>query len=139
VGYLVWERRRKLKPEFQSLSGEQIRDVRQSGVEVSEERRLPVVGYLGDTDPRGLDGSPEMYEARILIAEMTFVAPSHRKDKIHKHGHLHLDDFAERQDRFHNERVIAAHFSTRCNERQIRAIVERTLPGMLDGRLYLWL
>ena len=29
--------------------------------------------------------------------EMTFVAPSHRKDKIHKFGHMHLDDFLERQ------------------------------------------
>src|SRR3954452_970864 len=33
LGYLVWERRRKLKPEYQHLSGEEIRDLRLSGVE----------------------------------------------------------------------------------------------------------
>ena len=34
---------------------------------------------------------------------MTFVAPQHRKDKIHKHGHMHLDDYVERRERFENE------------------------------------
>ena len=38
-----------------------------------------------------------MYQPRVLITEMTFVAPSHRKDKIHKFGHMHLDDLVERQ------------------------------------------
>ncbi len=31
VGYVVWERRRKLKAEFAGLSGEQIRDIRLAG------------------------------------------------------------------------------------------------------------
>jgi ribonuclease Z len=139
LGYLVWERRRKLKSEYQTLAGDQIRDLRLSGVEVTEERRIPILGYLGDSEPHGLDDNPAMYEARILIAEMTFVSPSHRKEKIHKHGHMHLDDFAERRERFKNERIIVAHFSTRCNEHQIRELVEKTFPDLLGGRLHLWL
>lgn len=139
LGYVVWERRKKLKPQYHDLSGEQIRDLRLAGTEVSEERRVPILGYLGDSEPQGLDQCPEMYRARVLIAEMTFIAPAHRKDKIHKHGHMHLDDFAERRDRFENERVIVAHFSTRYNDRQIRMFVEKEIPDMLDGRLYLWL
>jgi ribonuclease Z len=139
LGYVVWERRKKLKVEYSSLSGEQIRDLRQSGVEVSEERRLPRVAYLGDSAPKGLDDNPVMYEAQVLIAEMTFVAPGHRKDKIHKHGHMHLDDIVERQDRFQNERIIFAHFSTRYHDRQIRALVEKALPDLLGGRMHLWL
>ncbi|TVS10756.1 MAG: metal-dependent hydrolase [Planctomycetaceae bacterium] len=139
LGYLVWERRKKLKPQYLDLAGDQIRDLRLSGVEITEERRHPLVGVLGDTEPRGLDDCPEMYLARILIAEMTFVAPAHRKDKIHKHGHMHLDDFVQRRDRFQNELVIATHFSTRYSGHQIRHFVEKTLPDMLDGRLHLWL
>ncbi len=139
LGYVVWDRRKKLKPEYGELSGDQIRDLRLSGTEVTEERRVPILAYLGDSEPRGLDNCPEMYQARVLIVEMTFVAPAHRKDKIHKHGHMHLDDFADRRDRFKNERVIAAHFSTRYNDKQIRAFVEQAIPDMLDGRLYLWL
>ena len=139
LGYIVWERRNKLKPEYADLSGPEIRDLKLSGVEITTEYRSPQLAYLGDSAPRGLDDCPEMYEAKVLIAEMTFVAPAHRKDKIHKHGHMHLDDFVARQDRFRNERVIASHFSTRYSDRQIRSFVERALPGMLDDRLYLWL
>lgn len=139
LGYVVWERRKKLKAEYVGLSGDQIRDLRLSGVEVSGEQRIPLVAYLGDSAPKGLDDNPDMYRAKVLIAEMTFVAPAHRKDKIHKHGHMHLDDFVKRQDRFENELVIAGHFSTRYHERQIRSFVSKSLPDMLDGRLILWI
>jgi ribonuclease Z len=139
LGFLVWQRRRKLKPEFGALAGDQIRDLRLSGVDVTSEQRIPLLGYLGDTSPEGLDQCPDMYRAKVLIAEMTFVAPSHRKEKIHKHGHMHLDDFVERREMFQNERVIASHFSTRYHSKQIRTLVERALPDMLGGRLYLWL
>ena len=139
LGYIVWERRKKLKAEYTGLTGDQIRDIRLAGKEVTEERRVPLVAYTGDTSPEGLDLCPAMYEAKILITEMTFVAPGHRKEKIHKHGHMHLDDFVQRADRFQNELIIAMHFSTRYHDKQVRHWVERSLPDMLGGRLKLWL
>ncbi len=139
LGYMVFERRKKLKPEFADLTPDQIRDIRLSGQEVSEERRLPLVGYTGDTTPAGLDENPEFYEMKILITEMTFVDPEHQKHLIHKHGHMHLDDFVERQDRFQNELIIAGHLSTRYTTQQVKRHVKKKLPGMLDGRLVIWL
>jgi ribonuclease Z len=139
VGFVVWHRRQKLRPEFQTLSGEQIRDLRLSGTSVTAETRTPRLAYLGDSAPGGLDDCPAMYEAEVLICEMTFVAPGHRKEKIHKHGHIHLDDIVERRDRFHNELIIAGHLSTRYHAKRVRSIVEKSLPDMLDGRLHLWL
>jgi ribonuclease Z len=139
LGYLVWERRKKLKPEYQSLSGEQIRDLRLSGVEVSAEIRLPKVAYLGDTAPAGLDAFPETYRAQILIMELTFVAPNERPSLIHKFGHTHLDDLLDRADLFENEVIITSHFSTRLHSDQIQRIVEKRLPDSLRGRVKIWL
>lgn len=139
MSFVVWDRRRKLKPEFQGLAGEQIRDLRLSGVEVTEEKRLPLVGYLGDSAPEGLDNCPALYEAQVLITELTFVAPRHRKEKIHKFGHMHLDDLIQRRERFRNEVIVATHFSTRYHNEQIRRYVERKLPDLMEGRLHLWL
>jgi ribonuclease Z len=139
LGYLVWERRKKLKPEYQSLTGEQIRDLRLSGVEVSAELRLPKVAYLGDTAPPGLDAFPEIYRAEVLILELTFVAPNERPSLIHKFGHTHLDDLLARADRFENEVIIASHFSTRLHPEQIQRIVEKRLPESLRGRVKIWL
>jgi ribonuclease Z len=139
LGFIVWDRRRKLKAEYHGLAGDEIRDLRLAGNEVTEEVRMPLLAYLGDSSPEGLDSCPAMYEARVLITEVTFVAPSHRKDKIHKYGHIHLDDIVERRERFKNELIIASHFSTRYLDGRIRKLVERALPDMLGGRLKLWL
>ncbi len=139
LGFVVWERRRKLKPEYHDLPGEEIRDLRLGGVEVTQELRVPRLAYLGDSSPEGLDQCPSMYEAEVVILELTFVAPRHRKEKIHKFGHMHLDDLIERRDRFQNELIVASHFSTRYHDRQIRRHVERMLPDMMGGRLHLWL
>lgn len=139
LGFLVWERRKKLKPEYHDLSGEQIRDLRLSGVEVSSEIRIPKVAYMGDTAPAGLDANPEVYKAQILILEMTFVAANERASVIHKYGHTHLDDLIARAERFENEVIVASHFSTRLHPDHIQRIVDRRLPDSLRSRLKVWL
>jgi ribonuclease Z len=139
VGYVVWDRRKKLKPEYQGRTGEEIRELRLAGAEVTQEVRVPILCYVGDSAPAGLDAYPPLYEATVLITEMTFFRPEHRKEKIHKFGHTHLDDIIERADRFQNELIILAHFSTRYHERQIRAAVERRFPPALAQRVHLWM
>jgi ribonuclease Z len=139
LGFIVWERRQKLKPEYQQLSGPQIRDLRLSGYEVTEERRIAKLAYLGDSTAAGLDENPEMYQAEVLITELTFVAPGHRRQTIHKLGHMHLDDLVERRDRFQNKLIIASHFSTRYHAAQVQRFVEQALPDLLGGRLELWI
>lgn len=138
VGYMVWQRRKKLKLQYQSLSGNEIRDLRKSGVDVTHEVRTPLVCYTGDTAPPGLDNYPALYEAKILITEMTFFRPDHRKEKIYKFGHTHLDDIIERAERFKNELIIIMHFSTRYATNQIERAVMKRLPAQLRDRVRLW-
>jgi ribonuclease Z len=139
LGYCLLERRRKLRPEYSALGGNEIRDLRLSGVDVTAEVRLPLVTYCGDTAPSGLDQLPAIYESQVLITELTFFRPEHRKEKIHKFGHTHLDDIIERADRFRNELLIFSHFSTRYFDSQIRKAVEKKLAGLLKPKVELWL
>jgi ribonuclease Z len=139
LGYLVWDRRKKLKDEYQGLTGDQIRDLRLSGVEVTREVRVPLLCYTGDTSPGGLDNYPPAFEAKVLITEMSFIRPNHRREKIHKFGHMHLDDFLERADRFKNELIVLGHFSTRYHPQEVRRLVESKLPACLRERVKLWI
>ncbi|HTT84843.1 MAG TPA: MBL fold metallo-hydrolase [Rhizomicrobium sp.] len=139
LGYVVWERRFKLKEEYHGLPGEKIRDLRLSGVAVTREVRTPLLAYTGDTNPAGLDAYPPVYEAKILITELSFIRPNHRREKIHKFGHMHLDDYIERADRFQNEIIICAHLSTRYNPQEVKRVVESKLPPRLRERIRLWL
>ena len=93
LGYVVWERRQKLKPEFQGLSGPEIRDRREAGIAVTEEQRIPILCYTGDTSPEGLDADPIAFEARVLVTEMSFVRVKHPREdprvRAHAHRRLH--------------------------------------------------
>jgi ribonuclease Z len=139
LGYVVWDRRYKLKDEYHGLAGEQIRDLRQSGVAVTREARTPLLAYTGDTSPAGLDSCPAAFQAKILISELSFIRPNHRREKIHKFGHMHLDDYIERADRFQNELIIWGHLSTRYHAREVQRLVEAKLPPNLRDRVRLWL
>ena len=100
---------------------------------------MPLVCYAGDTAPVGLDNFPAVYESKVLITEMTFFRPEHRKEKIHKFGHTHLDDIIQRAEKFQNELIILTHFSTRYHEQQIKRAVDRRMPKELQDRVELWL
>lgn len=139
VGYVVWLRKKKLKAEYQGLTGDQIRDIRLSGVDVTAEVRTALVAYTGDTAPEGLDNEPAVYQAKLLISELTFFRPEHRRDKIHKFGHMHLDDYLERADRFQNELIVAMHFSARYHDDMTRRFILKRLPATLKSRFRLWL
>jgi ribonuclease Z len=139
LGYVVWDRRLKLKEEYLGLPGEKIRDLRLAGTAVTREVRVPILAYTGDTSPAGLDNCPAVYQAKILITEVSFIRPNHRREKIHKFGHMHLDDVVERADRFQNELIIFAHFSTRYHPQEIRRFIDGKLPSQLAARVKLWL
>src|SRR5207237_9668509 len=125
----------KPREEYRGRPGDKIRDRRLSGGEVTREVRTPVLAYTGDTSPAGLDNCPAAYEAKILITELSFIRPNHRRDKIHKFGHMHLDDFLERADRFKNELIVCAHFSTRYHPQEVRRLLETKLPAQLRHRV----
>jgi ribonuclease Z len=139
LGYLVWDRRFKLKEEYHGLAGDKIRDLRLAGVAVTREVRTPLLAYTGDTSPAGLDAYPPVFQAKVLITEMSFIRAKHRREKIHKFGHMHLDDFIERAERFENELIICGHLSTRYHPDEVRRTVEARLPPRLRQRLRLWL
>lgn len=139
LGFVVWDRKMKLKEEFLGLPGPQIRDLKFQGVEITREIRTPILGYTGDTNPEGIDNNPIFYQAKILITEMSFVRHNHKRSKVHKFGHMHLDDLVERADRFENELVICGHSSTRYLPDEIRKTVEAKIPSPLKEKLRLWL
>lgn len=138
-GFIVWERRNKLRDEFVGLPGEKIKELKFSGVEITRTVRLPLVAYTGDTSPVGLDACPAAYDAKILITELSFIRAAHRPEKVHKYGHLHLDDFLARQDLFRNELVIVGHFSTRYHPTEVLRMLDKKLTEKLKGVLKVWL
>ena len=137
-GYIVWERRQKLKEEYVGLPGTRLKELRESGLSITVESPVPILGYTGDTGPAGLDAEPALYEAKVLITELSFARLEHTREKIHAFGHLHLDDFADRAERFHNELIVAAHVTSRDEPADFQRWVNERLPAGLRERVKVW-
>ncbi len=133
VGYLFSEVKHKLKEEFAGLSGDRIAALRARGVEVAGRQEIPILAYPGDCGPAVLDAAPELFTARVLLIECSFLLPEDR-ERARAYEHLHLQDFLDRADLFENEAIVLTHFSQRYRVGEIREALG-SLPESLAGRV----
>jgi len=141
VAYILYERRHKLRSKFQGLPGPRIAELRREGAEVTETIDVPLVAYLGDTGPEGLDADPDLLGSQVVITEMTFVQPDpsdERLERIHEFGHMHVNDLLDRIDRLTCERLILTHFTTRCTPGEVHRHLEQALPREWLQRTLIW-
>ena len=137
VGYLFSEIKHKLKDEFHDLPGEKIAALRASGTEVTRRQEVPLLAYTGDCAPEIFDAAPELFTARVLLIECSFVLPEDR-DRARAYAHLHLQDFLDRASEFRNEAIVLTHFSQRYRVEEIREALEQ-LPETLAERVIAFL
>jgi ribonuclease Z len=135
LGFHLLRRTRRLSSTFRELSEPELIALKRAGtdIEVVEERLW--VSYCGDTAAGALDREPRLYQSEVLLVECTFLEAGHRQ-RGSRYGHIHLDDLAERQDRFANRAVILHHLSRRHSAEDLRHAVNERLPA-LAGRVHL--
>lgn len=139
LGYRIVEARRHLKPVLAGLTGVEIGRRRQGGEDVYDAIDVCHVAFTGDTNATVLDATPELYSARVLIMECTYIGKEQGILQAREYGHTHLDEIAERAASFKNELLVLAHFSARYTRETILAEVEKTLPRDLCERTAVWI
>ncbi len=133
VGYLFSEVRHKLRPELVGRDGSNIAALRASGQEVTRREEVPLLAYPGDCGAGIFDACPELFRARVLLLECSFLDPEDR-ERAREYGHIHLDDILERAQRFENEAIVLTHFSQRYTPDEIRRGLA-ALPETLSRRV----
>ncbi len=133
VGYLFSEVKHKLKDEFLDRSGEDIAALRGKGVEVTRREEIPLLAYPGDSGHEIFEACPELFRARVLLLECSFLLPED-KDRAREYAHIHLDDILERAHLFENEAVVLTHFSQRYSPEEIRQAL-CAIPAPLSERV----
>jgi len=135
TGFIVIERRSKLKPELQGLSQEQIVEVKKRGEEVTDTFEIPLITYTGDTMWGDHLLRDDVLASHILITECTFVEPGHKsRAKVGKH--LHAQDVARLIQRCDAQHIVLTHLSRRTHMNQARQAIEDLLPEELHGRVH---
>lgn len=136
-GYILYQRKRKLRPEWIGRPGPEIAAARARGEDVVDEVEEPSVAFTGDTRIDALDAHPEAYRTRVLIMEVTFHDEQVSVRRCRAMGHIHLDEVIERADRFENQAILFTHRSARYGESQARKILDARLPPQLRARVTL--
>lgn len=136
-GYIIYSIKQKLKQEYAGLSGNEIKNLRLSGVEITNTVTSPEIAFTGDTksdfivDPDNSDA----LNARILVMESTFVDDVVTTEHARDFGHTHLSEIANYADRFLNKAILLIHFSARYHSNEIEAAIAK-LPPSLVARVF---
>jgi ribonuclease Z len=135
LAYLIVRRIAKLRPELSGLTGPQIAARRRGGETVTDHEDRLELAYATDTLISALDHAPELFEARTLIMECTFLDGRKSLEAARAGCHIHLDEIIERADRFANDHVVLMHFSQIYRPDEITGILDARLPPGLRKKV----
>jgi len=135
-GYTIYEKSRKLKPEFLGLKSEEIIRRKQSGEILTEEKFVPLISFSGDTQIEYVLENEDVQKSKILFLECTYLDDKRDVQRARKWGHLHLDEIVANSKYFQNEKLVLIHFSKRYSSKEIFSLIRSKLPSDLLERTY---
>lgn len=134
VGYQLFDRVKKLRPEFMELPGAEIGRRRKAGEDLFDVHERLELAYATDTLLRVIETSPAILKSRVLILECTFLDERKSLADSRAGCHVHLDELLEVASLFENEHLVLMHFSLLYSPREVHAILEARLPADLWER-----
>lgn len=133
LGYLFFDRVKKLRAEFARLPGPEIGRRRAAGDDLFDSHERLELAYATDTLIRVLDTAPEIRRARVLILECTFLDERKTLEASRAGCHIHLDELLPRLEELENEHVVLMHFSQLYQPHEVRKILAaRCSPAFLE-------
>ena len=130
-GYTVWERRHRLRPEFQGMPGAQLGELRARGVAIEDSHDVALLSFTGDTRSEVLERTPELQHTETLVMETTFLDELVDVAGARSTGHIHLDEVLQRSALLPRGEVVLSHFSARYRDQDVRRIMAERLPDEL--------
>lgn len=137
VGYVVFDRRKKLKEEYRGLPGKKIGQLAKEGAQINHQVDVPIFGYTGDTTIQGVMQHQEFTNCQVLMMECTYIGLDERDtvEECQSRGHIHLDQIVQNWRSFNNEFIVLCHFSRRYKRQQILDQIEKINQNFTGGPL----
>jgi hypothetical protein len=107
----------KLKEEYSSLNGKDIKKLKDEGVEITYNKMEPIFLFLGDTNKQIMQNI-SIYTYPTIILECTYIYP----DEISlakKNHHIHWDEIKEIIKEKESNQFILIHFSMKYRKEEI--------------------
>jgi ribonuclease Z len=114
IGYVIVEKRTKLKEHLVGLPQEKLREMKQRGDDIVNHLEVPLLAYTGDTLPGAHLLRDDVRNAQIIISECTFFDPDH-KERAKIGMHMHVDNLIEWLKVTECEHMVVVHLSRRTH------------------------
>ncbi len=131
-GYVIIEKKHKLKEEYKHLPGYKIAELKKINPNIIETRYDPIITFSGDTQIEFVIENQIVQNSKILFLECTYICDKRPVERARKWGHIHLDEIVHYSEYFRNiQKLYLIHFSPRYKKKEIRNILKSKLPDWL--------
>lgn len=137
-GYTLFQRKTKLKSEYQGFTQQQLAKLREQNKPLQDELEIPVVSFTGDTQIEFLDSADWIKKSKILFLEATYLDGKKTREHARTWGHTHLDEIIERLDEIESERIVLIHASSRYSSQEAVRILQDRIPAKHQERVLLF-
>lgn len=137
-GYTLFQRQRKLLPEFLGLPQEAIVQIKQSGQVFQSVIETPLVSFTGDTQIEFLNSRDWIKKSKILILESTYLDDQRTIENARTWGHTHLDEILPHLDEIEAEKIVLIHVSSRYSTEHALSILRQRIPEKHQHRVELF-
>lgn len=139
-GYVIFEKTTRLKEEFRALPGPEIVRLKKERNDLFYDTEIPTITFSGDTQIEFVLENEIVRESKVLFLECTYISDDRPVERARQWGHTHLYEIAAHAEAFRNvERLFLIHFSPRYRPEDIRAAIQKRLPGWLAERTVPWI
>lgn len=135
LGYILYQRKKKLKQEFLQLTQAEIVALKKQGTEIISTIDVPLFAYSGDSSIEFVLENPEVQNAKVLFLECTYIDDERPVQRARDWGHIHLYEIVEHAKLFKNERLVLVHFSRRYHPQKIKQQIQKKIPKFLYPRV----
>lgn len=136
-GYTVFERKKRLKPEFKDLEPAELGRLRREGNTLEETFDEALVSFTGDTTIEFLD-HPDVRRSRVIVMEVTYWDDKKTVENARTWGHIHLNEVLPKLESLKCERLVLIHASARYTTARLKEIIEDRVPEHWKDRFSLF-
>lgn len=140
-GYTVFQKRKKLRPEFRGLSQKEIQVLATQGKSVQETLEVPVFSFTGDTKIEFLDVNEDVKKSEVLILECTYLDERKSVESAREWGHIHIKELVPRFTELECQSIWLTHLSRRYKFKEAISLVQtacKALPEELRNKIHLF-
>ncbi|KAE9012266.1 hypothetical protein PR003_g15016 [Phytophthora rubi] len=146
LGFILYEKRNRLKPEYQQLPGSEIAALKRAGQAITSTELTPEIAYTGDTTIEVFRAAAEsdderardLLRVKVLITEATYADGKMTVQDAVARGHMHLDQLAADEQLFQQVgTLVLVHFSARYSADDLAECIRTRLPPALQEKTVL--